>query len=812
MRVMKFGGTSVRDAERVSAAADLVRESRSQGPVCVVVSALGGTTDALQEAATVSSRGRQSFEEICAGIADRHHETAAAVATEKDREALDSLIDGRLADLRSILEGVFLVRECSPRTLDKILSFGELLSSELMAACLRRKGLAADACDARPLVLTDHSFGAARVEIETTYERIRSFFADRSTTQVVTGFLASTEDGETTTLGRGGSDYTASLLGAALQAERIEIWTDVDGVLSTDPRLVPGAFSLPRLSYDELLELSHFGAKVVYPPTVHPARSSSVPLVIKNALNPSHPGTVVDEEPDTGSHPIRGISAIPRVALLRLQGDGMSAIPDAARRLFRVLASAHINVILISQASSEHSICVAIEPDKAGLARAGIHEEFEDERGRGLIDDLVVDEELAVVAVVGAGMSSQPGISGSLFGALGDAGINVRAIAQGSSELNISFAIASHDEKRVLRTLHTAFFEEPPIHLFLAGVGGVGSALLEQLRETPTPTRWSLSGLANSRHMSLDRDRLDTSLWHRERLDDADTVSNDLEAWRDFILDSQGQRVLIDCTASDTIEEIYPDLLRLGVSIVTANKKPLASISEVSNAIHSATEESSAALFFEATVGAGLPVIRTLQDQIRTGDQVHRVEGLFSGTLGYLMSEMRSGRKFSEAVREAHELGYTEPDPRQDLSGADVARKLLILARLTGADLELDDIRVESLLPSEEWAEISLDDFWGRLAELDLRFGDKIAAAAATGRVLTYLACCQEGSGRVGLEAVEPDHPCARIEGTDNLFAFTTERYGERPLLVSGPGAGPQVTAAGVYSDLLRALAEGRSA
>lgn len=809
MRVMKFGGTSVRDAERISAAADLVRESTSQGPVCVVVSALGGVTDDLQEVATATSRDGFSFEETCRAIAARHHETAAAVAAAEDLEALHSLTDSRLADLRRTLEGVSLVGECSPRILDKILSFGELLSSELMAACLRQKGLEAEACDARRLILTDDNFGAARVEVDATYERIRSFFADCSAIQVVTGFLASTEDGEVTTLGRGGSDYTASLLGAALSAERIEIWTDVDGIMSADPRLVPGAFSLPRLSYDELLELSHFGAKVVYPPTVHPARSGSVPLVIKNTLNPSHPGTVVEESPQTSGHPIRGISAIPRIAMLRLEGDGMSAIPDPARRLFRVLAREHVNVILISQASSEHSICVAIEPDKAAMARTAIHEEFEREKRLGLIDDLVVDEELAVVAVVGAGMSSQPGISGRLFSALGEAGINVRAIAQGSSELNISFAIAARDKKRVLRTLHAAFFEQPPIHLFLAGVGGVGGTLLEQLRES-LPAHWSLSGLANSRHMSLDRDRLDTSLWHRELLETADTAASDLEVWRDFILDSAGQRVMIDCTASDTIEEIYADLLRQGVSIVTANKKPLASTRKISNAIHAAAEEGSAGLYFEATVGAGLPVIRTLQDQIRTGDRVHRVEGVFSGTLGYLMSETRRGRRFSEAVRDAHQQGYTEPDPRQDLSGADVARKLLILARLTGADLELDDIQVESLLPSAEWAELSLEEFWSRLPELDEPFGDRMASAGEQGRVLAYLGSWRDGTGRVGLEAVEPDHPCARIEGTDNLFAFTTRRYGEQPLVVQGPGAGPQVTAAGVYSDLLRALAEGR--
>lgn len=803
MRVMKFGGTSVRDAERIGRAADLVVSALERSPVCVVVSALGGVTDELEDAARASARGESVFAARCAELAARHTEVAAGVAEGAELEALRLHIEDCFDALCKVLEGISLVRECSLRTLDKVLSVGERLSSAIVAAALRRRGVVAEHRDSSELITADRPFGAGRVDFELSYEKIRSCFADHPATQVVTGFLAATPEGETITLGRGGSDYTASLLGAALEVECIEIWTDVDGVLSCDPRHVPEAFPLEHLSYDELLELSHFGAKVVFSPAVHPARSKSVPLLIKNTLNPDFPGTRVEESVEAGPHPIRGISAIPRVALLRLQGDGLTGVPGAARRLFSALSTHDVNIILISQASSEHSICLAIEPAKADQARSCVNEEFTHERSVGLIDDLVVDRDLSVVAVVGEGMSRLPGVSGRVFGALGEAGINVRAIAQGSSELNISFACAAEDEKRVLRVLHDAFFSNHAVHIFLAGVGGVGGALLDQLRET-ADRDWSLSGIANSRRMSVARRRLDPALWVPELLNDDSAQDARLHDFRDCILDTPGRRVFVDCTASDDMEELYPQLLRRGVSIVTANKKPLERLASW-DAIRSAEREGPGRLFFEATAGAGLPVVRTVQDQLDTGDVVRSIEGLFSGTLGFLMTELRAGKSFSAAVREAHERGFTEPDPREDLGGLDVSRKLVILARLAGARLELGEVRTESLVPAD-WFELSLDEFWEKLPELDDELASRVREADEAGRVLTYLATWKAEKARVGLEAVSLDHPCAAITGTDNLFSITTERYADKPIRVLGPGAGREVTAGGMYADIRRAL------
>jgi aspartokinase/homoserine dehydrogenase 1 len=802
---MKFGGTSVRDFERISAAADLVLAARREDAVAVVVSALGGVTDRLQEAAETSLRGDDDFTSLCDVLQERHEEVVQKLEDTADQARLRRRIGDCLGELKLILAGVSLVRECTPRTLDKVLSVGERLSSELVAAVLRQKGLDAQACDARELIVTDRVFGNATVEPMLTAQRIRDHFATEGPVQVVTGFLAATLEGETTTLGRGGSDYTASLLGAALDAARIEIWTDVDGVQSADPRRVDGAFSLDRISYDELLELSHFGAKVVYPPTVHPARAGSIPLVIRNTLNPTFPGTTVVEEAGPSEHPVRGISSISKIALLRLEGDGMAGIPGISGRLFHVLAGARINVILISQASSEHSICLAVDPKRAEDARTLLHSEFDRERSAGLIDDLIIDEDLSIVAVVGADMSHRPGISGRLFGALGEAGINVHAIAQGSSELNISLALSASDETRALQIVHDAFFDTTAGHVFLLGVGTVGGELLDQMSSAEALEGWSLSGVANSRRASLDHHRLDRGLWAPTLLEAPTTVAR--EQLEDFVLAATGRRVAVDCTASDDCVDLYERLLQNGVSIATANKKPLAGAQADWDRLQRA-QAGGGRLYFEATVGAGLPVIRTLEDQLATGDRLIQVEGLFSGTLGFLTWRLREGARFSEALREAHSSGFTEPDPREDLSGMDVQRKLLILARLGGARLEPAQCEVEPLIPAGEWWDLSLDDFWQRLPALDEIIAERVEHARAAGGQLTYLASWSSEGARVGVAEVPEEHPTASATGSENLFVLRTERYDQSPLVIRGPGAGPAVTAAGVFSDLLRAARE----
>ena len=798
MKILKFGGTSLQNADRIAAAARIVAQATISNNVCMVVSAMGGVTDALLGASEQAAAGAD-FEATCDEIESRHMEALEALGDPTDRDVLAGRLESVLGGLRDRLRGVTLVGECSPRTLDSILSVGERLSVEVVAEALRREGLAAEPCDARQLIVTDRRFGAAAVETEATYERLRAHLMEVEGVPVLTGFIASTTDGKTSTLGRGGSDLTAALAGAAVGAEVIEIWTDVDGVLSADPRLVPAARPIGHLSYEELMELSHFGAKVVYPPTVRPARNASIPLLIRNTMNPGFAGTRIDNERPNRSRAVCGIASISRVSLMRLEGDGMVGTPGIAARLFGALAGQEINVILISQSSSEHSICLAVPPDAIDEARVRIDREFRFERSTGLIDELVVEYDLTVLAAVGEGMRHTPGIAGKLCGVLGAGGVNIHAIAQGSSELNISLVVDRADEGRALRATHACLFEDPvQARIVVVGTGRVGSELLRQLRAAAKmQPGLVVVGVANSRLMSMSSTRLVDG--------EAGERAADLTELVEWTRGLDGCRVFVDCTASEEIGEVYAPLLRAGVAVATANKKPLASTFHAWEAIRGAPA-GNAGLYHEATVGAGLPVIRTLTDLLASGDRLLKIEGTFSGTLSYLMDRLRHGVAFSAAVRQAHEAGYTEPDPRDDLSGMDVARKMLILARVAGRALEPGDIRVEPLVTDASLTAGSLDEFWAGLETLDEGFAQRQAESARGGHSLCYLARLDDQGASVGLREISSEHPCAGVRDRDNLFAFWTERYSDTPLVVQGPGAGPEVTAAGVLVDILRAV------
>jgi aspartokinase/homoserine dehydrogenase 1 len=827
MKILKFGGSSVRDAERIASVVEIVRRElaeRSSRSLAVVVSALGGVTDELARAALLAAAG-EGHGATLEGLAKRHAEIADTVSGAEERRQVVAALEAILAEIDATLRGVSLVRECSPRTQDGVLACGERLASVLVAAALRTSGVEAEACDARRLVVTDRRFGAADVLMEPTVERLRAHFEAVAALQVVTGFIAATAEGETTTLGRGGSDLTAALFGAVLGAESIELWTDVDGVMSADPRQVPDAFSLERLTYEELMELSHFGAKVVYPPSVLPARRSGIPLWIKNTLNPDFPGTLIeaggaDRGPVASSFrqrsPVTGVSSISEVALLRLEGDGMAGIPGTARRLFDALAREGINVILISQASSEHSICFAVDPRSAERARGSVEAEFAHDRAAGAINELIIEDHHTIIAVVGERMRERPGIAGRLFSALAAGGVNVVAIAQGSSELNISLVVERRDERRALRTVHDSFFrpDEASLVVFLVGSGRVGGELLDQLEAQASilaaelGLELRLGAVASSRHMLLDRAGL-----HRGSRPWAEQLPSvgeptDLDALVEYVLETSGPRVLVDCTASDSIGELYPRLLAGGAAVVSANKKPFAGPLAALRRIHTARAPFGRGLYYEATVGAGLPVIQTLRALLHSGDRLLRIEGVFSGTLGYVLSAVREGSRFSDAVRRAHDLGYTEPDPRQDLSGMDVARKLLILAREAGLDLEQEQVRVEPLFDGTEVAGAPLEEFWRALPAADEAFAEQERRAANDGLALVYLARLEGHEATVGISSVGRAHPCFALDGTDNLFAFYTERYSETPLVVRGPGAGPAVTAGCVFADVLRAHAE----
>ena len=812
MNVLKFGGTSVATPERIEQVLDLVERARARAPVAVVVSAFAGVTNALIDAAAAASAGDDRYRAVFDELAARHHQAAETLAAPAERTTIAAEVTAALEDLSNLYRGSRLLRECSPRTHDSIVSYGERLSALIIAAAARRRGLDGDACDARALIRTDTTFGYARVLQPVTDERIREHFASRERLQIVTGFIASSLAGETTTLGRGGSDYTAALVGAALGATAIEIWTDVDGVMSADPRQVAGAFSLDCLSYDELMELSHFGAKVVYPPTIHPARQRSIPLVILNTFNPAFPGTRVTEAGGPNTFPLRGISSINRVALARLEGDGMVGVPGIAERLFAALARGAINVILISQASSEHSICFAIPPDAVGGARDLVDREFALERQAGLIDPLVVDEDVSLIAVVGAGMHERPGVAGQLFAVLGAHRINVRAISQGSSELNISLAVSRSDEPRALNAIHAVFFapRRTSVALYLVGPGRVGSALLDQVAERAAALEREegltlrVAAVASSRRMAQGDDALTGPAW-RVSLDAGEPA--DLTALvRAMVCRDAGRAVFVDCTADPEVPRFYTAALEAGIPVVSANKRPFAGPLDKYRALVDAARRTSTALLHEATVGAGLPVLSTLTELVRTGDRVLRIDGVLSGTLAFLMDRLAGGASFSAAVEEAHALGFTEPDPRDDLGGQDVARKLLILARLAGFDLESEAVTVEPLLSVSDapWSTMSLEEFWQALPELDAPFAARHRAAAAAGRRLAYVATVDGRAARVGLDEVDGTHPCSPLRGSDNLIAFYTSRYAT-PLVVRGPGAGPAVTAAGIFGDVLRA-------
>lgn len=824
MKILKFGGSSVATPEAVGAVTEIVAAASRRGEVAVVVSAFGGVTDALLSAAAAAVTDGEAYREPLAAIEARHRQAAETLTPAAERSAAAAFLDTTLGELRDLLHGVALLREASRRTLDSISSYGERLSAYLVASALRGAGLEAAFCDARRLIVTGPEFGDAQVDLEMTYERVRRHFEGERALQVVTGFIAATPEGETTTLGRGGSDSTAALLGAALEAEAVELWTDVDGVMSADPRQVPAAAPIAELSYDELMELSHFGAKVVYPPSIHPARQRGVPLVIKNTFNPSFPGTRVGGErssggTDGGESPLRGISSISRVALLRLEGDGMVGVPGIAMRLFGALAREGVSVILISQASSEHSICFAVTPDAVPAAEHSLEREFYLERRAGLIDPLVVERDLAVVAAVGSGMRERPGIAGRLFGVLGVHGVNVRAIAQGSSERNVSLVVAAGDETRALNAIHDAFFFPGlrPVEIWLAGVGRVGGALLAQLArrrddlEAETGVRLRLAGLAASRQVLVAPEGLDPSS-ATERLRGASKASSSgVDGLVDRLLaQRRPRRVFVDCTAGDEAPACYGRLLEAGVAVATANKRGLSGpLAAYRRLLGGRSWRAGRPFFYEATVGAGLPVVSTLEDLMATGDRLLRFDGVLSGTLAFLVDRLHAGVPLSSAVSQAHELGYTEPDPREDLRGTDVGRKLLILARLAGLELEPEEVAVEPFLPGEGGVfEGDLERFWRRLPELDAAFARRVEEAEEAGRRLCYVASLADGRARVALEAVPSEHPCGGVRGSDNLVALTTERYRESPLVVRGPGAGPEVTAAGVFADILRAVAE----
>lgn len=799
MKILKFGGTSVKTAERIK---DVIAIIKQSGTKIAVVSALGGVTDDLINTARKAAAGDKNYLLDFKQIQNRHLEAAKKIAPQKSLPQIRETIK----ELEAILHGIFLLKEISNRSLDLVMSFGERLSAIIVSA-----GANAEFLDTRALIKTDENFGHARVDFIASDKNIQEYFSKHKKLQIATGFIASTYQGETTTLGRGGSDYTASILGAALSVEEIEIWTDVDGIMTADPRKTDKAFSLHQLSYAEAMELSHFGAKVIHPPTMQPALNKSIPIRIKNTMNPAFEGSVISKYSEPGKFPIKGISSISNISLLQVQGSGMIGIAGISHRLFGALAKERISIILISQASSEQSICFAIDPKSADLAKKAIEEEFALEIGAHQIDTVSVENDLSIIAVVGENMKRQPGTSGKLFQALGRNGINVIATAQGSSELNISIVIPKKDETKAISALHDALFlsDAKALNIFLVGTGLIGKTLLKQFNENAARIKEDQSleikviALADSKKMLFDSKGIAIQNW--EKLLDASKEKSDLKIFVEKMCElNLPNSIFVDCTASEKVAAHYIDILKSSISIATPNKKANSGKLDDYIKLALAASKSNARFYYEANVGAGLPILGTLKDLQYSGDTIVKIEAVLSGTLSYIFNSFTGDKKFYKVVREAQEKGYTEPDPRDDLNGLDVARKLLILARETGRAIDLDDIKVENLIPEKCRKASSIEEFFAELEKSEDYFQQKKLTAERNNEKLCYIATLDSNGAKVELKSINAKHPFYSLSGSDNIISFTTSRYKETPLVVKGPGAGAEVTAGGVFADILK--------
>jgi bifunctional aspartokinase / homoserine dehydrogenase 1 len=811
MQVLKFGGSSVASAANISKCMAIIRKAAEKDRTIVVVSALGGITDSLLHCATDAAGGEEKYTESLKSIEQRHIETVRELIPVTAQSSILSLVKKTCNQLEDIFKGIFLLRELSARTKDQVVSFGELLSSRILSAGLAATDNPNTWKDSRDLIVTDSRYNHALVDFPATRKKMRAYFQqDVDSLHVVPGFIASDAQGITTTLGRGGSDYTAAIFGNTLECNAIEIWTDVSGMMTADPRLVSNARVIPDISYQEAMELSHFGAKVIYPPTLQPVMNKGIPVWIKNTFAPSDPGTLIEKISSTPGNSIRGISSIHRIALLSLEGSGMIGIPGFSKRLFESLSRQQINVILITQASSEHSICVGVDSSQAALAKVSIDETFSTEIQAGTVLPLTVEEELAIVALVGDNMKSHPGISGKLFGVLGRNGINVRAIAQGSSERNISAVISTKDVKKAVNVLHEEFFEATykQLNLFITGTGNVGKRLIQQLAQQKQflldqlRLQVRVIGLANSRRMLVQEEGIDMAKWQTD-LDSAEPMQL-REFIRIILSKNLRNSVFVDVTANKEVALGYEHLLQKSVSVVACNKIACSSPYSYYRRLKDLAKEFNAAYFFETNVGAGLPVIGTLNDLLHSGDKIRKIEAVLSGTLNFVFNNYDGKSTFASVVKQAQDEGYTEPDPRLDLSGTDVMRKIMILAREAGNAIEMEDITNNMFLPAS-CMEGSVADFYAAMEKEEAHFKKLLNGAEREGKKLKFVASYENGKASVGLQHIGSAHDFYHLYGKDNIVLFYTDRYPEQPLVIKGAGAGAEVTASGVFADIIRA-------
>ncbi len=803
MKVLKFGGSSVGSKESISSLKQIVESQ--QDDVIVVVSALGGITDKLIAAARMAAGGERQYEAEVTAMLARHEQMICDVVVPERQNLAAEGVHGLFAELSDIMHGLFLLRDLSQHTLDTIVSYGERLSSQIVAQLIDGIVL----FDSRDFIKTEHRQGSHTIDRDLTYSLIAKTFSRLPHRSVVPGFISTdAQTGETTNLGRGGSDYTAALLAAALDASVLEIWTDVDGFMTADPRVITSAYPIDQLSYIEAMELCNFGAKVVYPPTIYPVYQKNIPILIKNTFNPSARGTEIVSSLPENSKPIKGISSISDTALVTVHGLGMVGVAGISLRLFKALADSNISVFMVCQSSSENSISVGVSNDNARTAVCVLSQEFEKEISLGAIDPVTCQTDLATVAIVGENMKQNPGTSGKLYSVLGRGGVNVIASAQGATEINISFVVEKRLLRKSLNLIHDAFFlsEYQVLNLFVCGVGTVGGSLLEQIRlqreklMQERGLKLNVVGIARGNRAMFTRQGIALDSWH-EQLDNAPASS--ISRLRDEVIGMNiFNSVFVDCTANAQVAGLYRDFLDHNISVVAANKIATSEKYEDYAELKRIACKRGVKFLFETNVGAGLPIINTINDLIASGDRILKFEAVLSGTLNFILNTVSADVPFSEAIRLAKEKGYSEPDPRIDLSGKDVLRKLVILARESGYRLEQADVSADDFVP-KDMLEGSLEDFWKKLPQLDAEFEARRRRVESSGRCLRFVASLENGRGSIRLVEVEETHPFYILQGSNNIILLTTERYRESPMLIQGYGAGAGVTAAGVFADIM---------